>query len=165
VPLYDYACACGTRFEALVLSWSTPDPDCPDCGTATVRRPPSPAVHGSAGAAPPPAMSTAPRSWEGVHKGDREYVTRWRKALDARQEFEARNPEHREHRDAVAAHEGVFERRPLTYRELASRAATSGNASQAATEASRERTTTSPPPSTGAGARTDPTVPTVPQGK
>jgi putative FmdB family regulatory protein len=150
MPVYDYVCACGTRFEALVPSWSTPDPDCPDCGALTVRRPPSPAMHGSGAgsAAPPPAMSTAPQSWEGVHKGDREYVTRWRKALDARQEFEARHPEHREHRDAVAAHEGVFERRPLTYRELASRAATSKDATTAAVEASQERRKPDPPPMT-----------------
>ncbi|MBC8090825.1 MAG: zinc ribbon domain-containing protein, partial [Pseudonocardia sp.] len=44
MPLYDYACACGVRFELLVPSWSTPDPDCPDCGAGTVRRPPSPAM-------------------------------------------------------------------------------------------------------------------------
>lgn len=140
MPLYDYACACGTRFELLVASWSSPNPDCPACGTTTTRRPPSPAMHGgSASAVPPPAMSTAPQSWEGVHRGDREYVTNWRRTLDARQEFEARHPEHAEHRDAVAAHEGSFERKPLTYKELAARAVTSKNATQAAAEASRAR--------------------------
>lgn len=137
MPLYDYACACGTRFELLVSSWRSPDPDCPDCGATTVRRPPSPAMRG--GAAPPSAGSSAPQSWEGVHRGDREYVTRWRRALDTRQEFEARHPEHAERREAVAAHEGAFERKPLTYRELAARAAASGNATRAAAEASRER--------------------------
>lgn len=140
MPLYDYACPCGTRFELLVPSWSSPDPDCLACGAQTVRRPPSPAVHGtSATGAPPPAMSTAPQSWEGAHRGDREYVTKWRRALDARQEFEARHPEHKEHRDAVAAHEGNFERKPLTYKELAARAATSKDAGKAAAEASRDR--------------------------
>lgn len=84
-------------------------------------------------------MSTAPQSWEGVHRGDREYVTKWRRALDARQEFEARHPDQAEHRDAVAAHEGGFERKPLTYKELAARAAGGKNAGQAAAEASRER--------------------------
>jgi hypothetical protein len=86
-------------------------------------------------------MSTAPQSWEGVHRGNREYVTKWRRTLEARQEFEARHPEHTEHRDAVAAHEGVFERKPLTYKELAARAATSKDAGKAAVEAGRERTT------------------------
>ncbi|MFC4947925.1 FmdB family zinc ribbon protein [Pseudonocardia sp. GCM10023141] len=143
MPVYDYACACGARFELLVPSWRSPAPDCPTCGAETVRRPPSPAMHGSA--APPPAMSSAPQSWEGVQRGDREYVTKWRRALDARQEFESRNPEHAEKRDAVAAHEGAFERKPLTYKELAARAATTNNATQAAAEASRERSTPTPP--------------------
>ena len=137
MPIYDYACACGTRFELLVPSWSAPDPDCPDCGRPTVRRPPSPAVRSAA--APPPAMSSAPQSWEGVGRGDRETITRWRRAVEQRQEFESRHPEHAEHREAVAAHEGVFERRPLTYRELAARAAASRNATEAAAQASRER--------------------------
>jgi putative FmdB family regulatory protein len=145
VPLYDYACNCGKRFELFVPSWSSPAPDCPDCGTATRRRPPAPAVHGRA--APPPAMSTAPQSWEGVNNGDRDTITHWRRQMDARQEFEARHPEHKEHRDAVAAHEGVFERRPLTYKELAMRASTSKDATAAAAEASVDRrgTTTSEP--------------------
>lgn len=135
MPLYDYAC--GTRFELFVPSWSSPAPDCPRCGSPTRRRPPSPAVHGRA--APPPAMSTAPQSWQGVNNGDRDTITHWRRQMDARQEFEARHPEHREHRDAVAAHEGTFERRPLTYRELAARASTTGDATAAAAEASIER--------------------------
>ena len=142
MPIYDYACACGARFELMVPSWSSPGPDCPTCGAATVRRPPSPAMHG--GTAPPPAMSSAPQSWEGVHNGDREYVTKWRRALDQRQEFESRHPEHAEKRDAVAAHEGAFERKPLTYKELAARAATSKDATKAAAEASKERATARP---------------------
>ncbi len=139
MPVYDYACACGVRFELLVPSWSTPDPDCPECGTQTVRRPPAPAMR--SGSQPPPAMSTAPQSWEGVGHGDRETITRWRHAVERRQEFEARHPEHAERREAVAAHEGSFERKPLTYRELAERAATTKNATQAAAEASRDRRT------------------------
>ncbi|RZT85915.1 putative FmdB family regulatory protein [Pseudonocardia sediminis] len=139
MPLYDYACACGARFELMVPSWSSPAPDCPSCGGATTRRPPSPAVHGRGRATPPPAMSKAPQSWEGLNNGDRDTITHWRRTVEARQEFEANNPEHKEHRDAVAAHEGVFERKPLTYKELASRAATSKNATAAAAEASKDR--------------------------
>jgi putative FmdB family regulatory protein len=143
VPVYDYACSCGTRFELMVPSWSSPAPDCPDCGTATTRRPPSPAMHGRA--APPTAMSAAPQSWEGLNNGDRDTITHWRRTVEARQEFESRNPEHREHRDAIAAHEGRFERKPLTYKELASRAATSKDAGQAAAEAGRARRTPAAP--------------------
>jgi putative FmdB family regulatory protein len=138
MPMYDFVCTCGARFEMLVSSWSSPAPDCPLCGMTTSRRPPAPAMLG--GARPPTAMSAAPHSWEGVGRGDRETITRWRREMDRRQEFEARHPEHAEHREAIAAHEGVFERRPLTYKELASRAAATGNATAAAAEASRDRT-------------------------
>ncbi|MDN5856614.1 MAG: hypothetical protein L0K86_28020, partial [Actinomycetia bacterium] len=53
--------------------------------------------------------------------------------------FEEKNPEHSTKREAVAAHEGAFEAQPLTYRELASRSATSGDATEAAAAASKER--------------------------
>lgn len=139
MPLYDYACTCGVRFELLVGSWSSPAPDCPDCGATTARRPPAPAMRTAA--PPPTSMSSAPQSWEGVGRGDRETITRWRREMDRRQEFEASNPEHAEKRHAVAAHEGAFERRPLTYKELAARAATSRNATAAAAEASKDRRT------------------------
>lgn len=137
MPVYDYACSCGARFETMVPSWSSPAPGCPACGEATRRCPPAPAVRGRA--APPPAMSTAPQSWAGVNNGDRDTITGWRRRMDARREFEARHPEHTEHRDAVAAHEGSFERRPLTYKELAARASTSKDATAAAAEASQDR--------------------------
>ncbi|MBP2369031.1 FmdB family zinc ribbon protein [Pseudonocardia parietis] len=139
MPVYDFACTCGTRFELMVPSWSSPAPDCPACGEPTRRRPPSPAVHGRA--APPPSMSSAPQSWEGLNSGDRDTITHWRRTVEARQEFESRNPEHHEHRDAIAAHEGRFERKPLTYKELAARASTGKDAGQAAAEASRDRST------------------------
>jgi putative FmdB family regulatory protein len=137
MPMYDYVCPCGVRFEVLVSSWSSPAPDCPVCGATTARRPPSPAVIGAA--KPPTAMSAAPQSWEGVGRGNRETITRWRREMDRRQEFETRHPEHAERRDAIAAHEGVFERKPLTYKELAARASVSGDATAAAVEASRDR--------------------------
>lgn len=139
MPLYDYACACGVRFEVLVPSWSSHAPSCPECGQTTSRRPPAPAVIGSV--APPPPMSAAPKSWEGVGHGNRELITKWRHEVERRQEFEARHPEHAERREAIAAHEGAFERRPLTYKELAARAAAHKDATRAAAEASRERRT------------------------
>lgn len=137
VPIYDFACACGARFELLVPSWSSPAPDCPVCDSEVRRRPPSPAMVGRA--APPPAMSTTPQSWEGLNKGDRDTVTHWRKQAEARQEFESRHPDHHEQRDAVAAHEGTFEGEPLTYRELAARASISKDAAVAVAAASRDR--------------------------
>jgi len=91
------------------------------------------------GAKPPTPMSVAPTSWVGVGSGDPQLITQWRREIDQRQEFESRNPEHAEQRLAVAAHEGVFHRRPLTYKELAARAASTKDATSAAMDAGRER--------------------------
>ncbi|WP_406690076.1 zinc ribbon domain-containing protein [Saccharopolyspora sp. ID03-671] len=139
MPMYDYTCTCGITFERRVPSWSSPAPPCPDCGTTTRRRPPSPAMHGRA--APPPDLSATPKSWEGLNNGDRDTITHWRRAAETRRDFESRHPEHRTRKEAIAAHEGHFERNPLTYRELAARAATTGNANEAAREATRARKT------------------------
>ena len=39
MPLYDYRCdECGKRSTALLPAWSAPDPPCPHCGSAGVRR-------------------------------------------------------------------------------------------------------------------------------
>jgi putative FmdB family regulatory protein len=146
VPVYDFACgSCGNRFERLVSSWRSPSPECPACAGPTRRRPSAPAIR--RGVAPPVAMSKAPQSWEGLGNGDRESITRWRRAGDVRQDFEARNPEHYEPLEALAAHEGVFERQPLTYRELAERATGTNDANQAAAEAVRARATPGTNPS------------------
>jgi len=139
MPLFEYRAECGTRFERLVTSWRAPNPPCPHCGGETLRLPGRIAIGGRA--APPPGEAGAPTSWEGTRGGDREYVAQWRRRLERRREFEASNPEHATRREAIAAHEGAFEKRPLTYRELAKRAESTGNATAAAAEASRARTT------------------------
>jgi len=39
MPVYEYGCgACGKRSSALLTSWSAPDPPCPHCGAASLRR-------------------------------------------------------------------------------------------------------------------------------
>jgi putative FmdB family regulatory protein len=39
VPIYEYRCsACGKRSSALLASFSTPDPACPRCGKAELKR-------------------------------------------------------------------------------------------------------------------------------
>jgi len=145
VPIYDYACTgCGCKFERLVPSWSSPSPACPACDQSTQRRPSAPAIMRAGGSAPPVAMSKAPKSWEGIGNGDREVITKWRRALDTRQEFEARNPEHAEVREAVCAHEGAFERNPLTYRELVERTGGTNDVAMAGAEAHRARTAEHP---------------------
>lgn len=126
MPIFDFRSECGTRFEALIDSWAAPNPACPHCGAETSR---IPGLGRVGGARPPAGDEGAPMSWEGTHRGDREYIAGWRRRLDRRRSFEERHPEHATRRDAVAAHEGVFERAPLTYRELAARAETRAEAS------------------------------------
>ncbi|WAL68377.1 zinc ribbon domain-containing protein [Amycolatopsis cynarae] len=144
MPLYDYVSDCGTRFEKLVESWRTPNPPCPHCGGPTRRAPSRISMIGAA--APPPGDTGAPTSWEGTGGGDRATIAHWRRRLETRRAFEERHPEHATRREAIAAHEGVFERTPLTYRELAGRAAESRDATQGAAAAAQERTkpTTAP---------------------
>ncbi len=142
MPRFDFRCACGAQFESLLTSWSSPNPDCPQCATPTSRLPSRISIVG--GTRPPPGDEHAPTSFEGTGNGNREYITEWRRKLDVRQKFEDRNPEYATRREAVAAHEGAFSRQPLTYKELASRAASSGDATAAAAEASKARTTKSP---------------------
>jgi putative FmdB family regulatory protein len=39
MPIYEYTCQrCGKRSSALLQSFSAPDPACPHCGSAEVRR-------------------------------------------------------------------------------------------------------------------------------
>jgi putative FmdB family regulatory protein len=39
MPIYEYRCdACGKRSSALLVSFSSPDPECPHCGKPALRR-------------------------------------------------------------------------------------------------------------------------------
>jgi putative FmdB family regulatory protein len=147
MPLFDYACDCGARFEAFVTSWRCEHPACPGCGGATRRLPSRTRLIGRA--QPPPGDARAPRSWDGTGGGDRETIAHWQRTLERRRTFEEANPEHATRRDAVAAHEGAFRDRPLTYRELADRSTTTGDASAGAAEATRDRLASSPSPTSG----------------
>ncbi|MEV6380681.1 MULTISPECIES: FmdB family zinc ribbon protein [Streptomyces] len=117
--IYDYACACGTRFEAMVSGPDAPPPPCADCGRPTRRLP-------SAGAALlgqarlPATADAAPKSWDGTHQGNTEYIAHWRRTLDARAALEERHPELAKKRSPVVAHEGPYHAAPLTADELAS---------------------------------------------
>ena len=139
MPLFDYSCTCGQRFERLVTSWRADNPACPECGGPSNRMPSRVSLTG--GARPPVGEESAPTSYEGTGHGNREYITEWRRKLEHRKKFEDKHPEFAPQREAVAAHEGVFEKSPLTYRELAQRAGSSGDATRAATEAGKDRGT------------------------
>jgi hypothetical protein len=137
MPIFDYQSDCGLRFERLVASWRTANPGCPRCGGPTQRRPGRIAVVASA--ATPPDHTGAPQSWAGTGNGNPDVITHWRRTLDHRHDFEAKHPEFVTRRDAIAAHEGSFAHHPLTYKELATRAAATGDANQGAAQASQAR--------------------------
>lgn len=104
MPIYDYGCSCGHRFEALLSRPGSADPACPNCGGVPSRRPARFAVGGRAD--PGPAAADAPHSWQGTHGGDRDYVTHWRRQLDRRAALEERHPELASERRPVLSHEG-----------------------------------------------------------
>lgn len=139
MPLYDYRCDCGVRFEILVPSSDSPNPPCPLCDKQTRRMMSAPAFHGRAAA--PAGPNEAPTSWEGLGNGNREVITKWRKQLDTHAKLADKHPELQVKREAIAAHEGAFERKPLTYRELAERSKASGVAETGAREAAKARKT------------------------
>lgn len=118
MPMYDYKCPCGVRFEALAATRDSPNPACPACGSAPRRLPASGVVVlGRAGL--PASARSAPASWEGTYRGNREYVAQWRRTLDERARLEERYPELADNRPTVVAHEGPFHEAPLTTDDLA----------------------------------------------
>lgn len=111
MPIYEYGCACGNRFERLVARPDTPPPACPGCGGVPRRLPSVFALSGRAD--PGPGPDRAPRTWEQTNHGDRETITYWRKALDRRAKLEERYPELARPRAPVLAHEGRYAAAPL----------------------------------------------------
>ena len=111
MPMYQYACDCGHRFEALVRQIDGPSPDCGLCGD-TPRRVPSAVAH-IGRADPGPSHADAPKSWRATNNGDRETVQHWHKQMTKRQKLEERNPELAGDRRPVLAHEGRFAEKPL----------------------------------------------------
>lgn len=137
MPTYDFLCNCGHRFERFLRSYKSANPDCEVCARPTSRVPSRVAMLGAASI--PEDDTYAPKSFEGTANGNRELIAIWQRKLETRRKFEEKHPEHKTTREAIAAHEGAFENNPLTYRELASRAEKTGDATAAAAEASRDR--------------------------
>ncbi len=93
MPVYEYRCRCGARFERFEpLSAAAGPVECAVCGARDARRVPSPFArlgHADLG----PDRSTWPTSWEAVGRGDRETIARWQRIVDRRLELERRHPE------------------------------------------------------------------------
>ncbi|ASR34639.1 transcriptional regulator [Prauserella marina] len=111
MPIYDYACECGRRFEALVPSSESPAPPCDDCGNRTRRKPSAVRLGGVAD--PGPSRDDAPKSWRGIGEGDRDTVRHWHTAMSKREKLEQKYPELAGDRRPVLAHEGRFAAAPL----------------------------------------------------
>jgi putative FmdB family regulatory protein len=93
MPVYEYRCRCGERFERFEpLSAAGGAVDCPACGKAEARRIPSPFARLGL-ADPGPDRSSWPTTWEAVGHGDRETIARWQRVVERRLELEARHPE------------------------------------------------------------------------
>lgn len=114
MPIYEYACGCGYRFERLarIADADAPPPACPACGTADCRRVPSVAAL-LGRAAVPPVRDAAPRSWEQTNHGDRDTIRHWQRNLEQRGKLEEKYPELVGDNRAVLAHEGRYAASPL----------------------------------------------------
>ncbi|KAB1663738.1 zinc ribbon domain-containing protein [Pseudoclavibacter sp. CFCC 13611] len=109
--LYDFRCANGHGFEAVVDEQTATDPLCPTCGAAGARLISTPTVGGSCSAGL--GEGELPQTWTAADRGDRETVDRWRAQALRRERLTERFPEIAGDRRPVVAHEGVFEQRPL----------------------------------------------------
>ena len=114
MPIYEYACGCGYRFERLarIADADAPALACPACGTADCRRVPSAAAL-LGRAAVPPGRDAAPRSWEQTNHGDRDTIRHWQRNLEQRGKLEEKYPELAGDNRAVLAHEGRYAASPL----------------------------------------------------
>ncbi len=93
MPVYEYRCRCGGRFERFEpLSAAAGPIHCPDCGAAEARRVPSPFAR-LGRADPGPDRTKWPRTWEELGHGDRETIARWQRIVERRLELEERHPE------------------------------------------------------------------------
>jgi putative FmdB family regulatory protein len=112
MPIYEYDCGCGHRFETLAKMADSPAPPCPACGGVPRRRPAS-RVALLGRATLPPGRDRAPRSWEQTNGGDRETILHWQHALEQRQKIEEKYPELVGDTRPVLAHEGPYAAEPL----------------------------------------------------
>lgn len=116
MPIYEYACGRGHRFEKLArladADDGAPGVACPACGDAASRRF-SPRVAVLGRAVPPPGPETAPRSWQETNGGDREVIGHWQATLEQRRKIEEKYPELAGDTRPVLAHEGRYATAPL----------------------------------------------------
>jgi putative FmdB family regulatory protein len=111
MPLYDYRCPAGHRFEQLAPIATSARQDCPACGQASPKVPSRVSLGGHAD--PGPAMEQMPQTWRGTHEGNPEYLGQLRRQWNDRQKLEEKYDELRGDRRPVLAHEGRYHAAPL----------------------------------------------------
>lgn len=110
MPIYDYRCGCGRRFE-VIQPVAAAAPPCPDCGGDSAKVPSAPALGGQASAGR--SGEFMPQTWRGTHDGSREHVTELRREWAQRERLEAKHPELAGDTRPVLAHEGRYHAAPL----------------------------------------------------
>jgi putative FmdB family regulatory protein len=110
VPLYDYRCSAGHRFEAMAPLTAPGSGVCP-CGADAVKVPSRVALGGVADSGRP--MELMPQTWRGTYEGNREYLGELRREWGTRQTLEEKHPELAGVQRPILAHEGRFHGAPL----------------------------------------------------
>ncbi|WP_448627771.1 FmdB family zinc ribbon protein [Geodermatophilus sp. URMC 64] len=110
VPLYDYRCTAGHRFEAMAPLAASDTAACP-CGASAVKVPSRVALAGQADPGRP--MELMPQTWRGTYEGNREYLGQLRREWGARQKLEEKHEELRGDQRPILAHEGRYHGAPL----------------------------------------------------
>jgi putative FmdB family regulatory protein len=111
MPLYDYRCPAGHRFEQLAPIATSAQQDCPACGQASAKVPSRISLGGHAD--PGLAMDQMPQTWRGTYEGNPEYLGQLRRQWNDRQKLEEKYDELRGDRRPVLAHEGRYHAAPL----------------------------------------------------
>lgn len=111
MPLYDYHCPQGHRFERMAPLEVGASQLCPACGELSPKVPSRFAIGGRAD--PGLAMDQMPQTWRGTHHGNREYIGRLQRQWERRQKLEDKHEELRGDRRPIIAHEGRFHDKPL----------------------------------------------------
>jgi putative FmdB family regulatory protein len=110
VPLYDYRCSAGHRFEAMAPLTAPGSGVCP-CGADAVKVPSRVALGGVADSGRP--MELMPQTWRGTYEGNREYLGELRREWGTRQKLEEKHPELAGDPRPILAHEGRVHGAPL----------------------------------------------------
>jgi putative FmdB family regulatory protein len=112
MPIYEFKCECGLRFERLTRL-DAAAPGCPECGGETRKVPSAIGLAAGGRAGTGLAKEQMPQTWRGTYEGSREYVTGLRRQWDRRQKLEAKHPELAGDQRPIIAHEGRYHGAPL----------------------------------------------------